>query len=115
MRKLLLSLSVLFSLASLNATVRIVNSPATLASEYTAAVAGDTLKFTANIVVSATFTISKAIVIIGQGYTLSVPSYGITDGGALATSPSAFRPVTIGGTNVHVRIVNLNVKGGSTT
>ncbi|MFN4313972.1 MAG: InlB B-repeat-containing protein [Chitinophagaceae bacterium] len=115
MRKILLVFSCLLGGLASKATERIVNSPVSLSTEYSLAAAGDTLKFTANIVVTSTFTISKSIVIMGQGYTLSVPNYGITDGGAVNSSPSNFRPITISGSNLHIRINDLKIKGGSTT
>lgn len=115
MKHFLLSLAALSVVCAASATERLVNSSATLATQYAAAATGDTLKFTANIVVTSTFTISKSIVLAGQGYTISVPNYGITDGGAVNSGASAFRPITISGSNLHVRILNLTIKGGSTT
>lgn len=93
------------------ASVYTANDATSLNTAYTSAATGDTINFTGNIVVSSSLTVSKAIVINGQGYSLSVPIVGMSDAGVVNSSASAFRPLTISG-SITVTINNLKIQGG---
>jgi uncharacterized repeat protein (TIGR02543 family) len=83
-----------------------------LTNAITAATDGDTISVNCNIVATAATTISKTLVINGNGYTISVPVPGLDDMGRYSLSPSAFRVFTFTGSKT-ITINNLTIKGGS--
>ncbi|MBP7555495.1 MAG: InlB B-repeat-containing protein [Chitinophagaceae bacterium] len=113
MKKHLLFLSGLCVMVSTQvlATKRTVNSAATLTSQYTASVDGDTLSFTASIVVTAELAVSKSLVFEGNGYTISVTKPALNDAGVRNTSPSTYRVFNCSGSKTIV-FNNLTIKGG---
>lgn len=95
----------------LAATTRNVNDATSLSSQYAASVDGDTLNFTANIVVNAAFSVSKSIVFQGNGYTITVTRPGLNDAGVRNSSPSTFRVFTLSGSKTMI-FNHLTIKGG---
>lgn len=104
----------LLLLGNSQATKRNVSDAATLSSQYALSADGDTLNFTANIIVSSAFSVSKSIVFEGNGYTITVTRPGLSDAGVRNTSPSAFRVFDLTGSKVIV-FNHLTIKGGRAT
>lgn len=101
-------------LSATQATKRNISDAATLNSQYALSADGDTLNFTAHIVVSSAFTVAKSIVFEGNGYTITVTRPGLNDAGVRHSSPSAFRVFDLSGTKTIV-FNHLTIKGGRTT
>ncbi|MFT3936096.1 MAG: InlB B-repeat-containing protein [Chitinophagaceae bacterium] len=95
-----------------NATTYPVNTYSTLTSAITSATDGDIINITANIVVTAEVSVTKALVFKGNNYTITVPVPGITDAGLQASSPSAFRVFNISASGKTITFSNLTIKGG---
>lgn len=112
---LLFLLTIFFSYSKLNATTYDVNNLSELNTGLSSSSDGDTLAFYANIVVTSSITISKALVLNGNGYTITVPINGINDNGLFNSSPSSFRVFEISASGKTITINSLNIKGGSTS
>jgi hypothetical protein len=95
--------------------VRTANNASTLATAYSASANGDTIRFTDNITVTATFGISKSIVIDGQGFIITVPKPGLTEEGIIDISASTFNTIQVTGSSTKVSFRNLTIKGGKTS
>lgn len=65
-----------------------------------------------NIVVNSEITISKSLIINGQGFTISVPEPGLTEAGIINANASDFRVFLLNGSNT-IAIKNITIKGGT--
>jgi len=76
---------------------------------------GDTINITNNIVLidSEIAIIDKAVVIEGNGHSISVSSTGLNDDGTYNTNPSAFRVFNISSAGKTIEINDLTIKGGA--
>lgn len=100
-----------FAVSASAATVRTVTNETELRDAISASANGDTISIVENIRVTSEVVVNKSITISGNGLTVSVPSTGVTDAGANATSPSTFRVFRVpSGT---VTFQNMTVKGGN--
>lgn len=114
MHKLIFTTLVLTSLSQTNyAATFNVNTFSQLSSNISSAADGDTLNVTSNIILTSELYLNKSLVFQGNGYTLSVPSTGLTDAGILNNSSSAFRIFSIGATGKTIEFNNLIFKGGN--
>lgn len=95
-----------------SATTLTASNETTLLSAISAANTGDIVEFSSDIVVNAAVSISKAITLDGNGYTISVPRPGVTEAGANEASPSNFRVFTLSG-SLTVALRDMTIKGGN--
>ena len=96
-------------------TDRTVSTFTELTTAITASASGDTINFNSNILATAQISIAKSINIDGNGYSISVPTPGLSDAGTYNTSPSTFRVFDISGSGNTVNISNCTIKGGKVT
>ncbi len=86
-----------------------------LLSAVNGAVDNDVINITQDITVSAAIAVTnKAITIVGNGFTVSVPRPGLDASGIYNSNPSTFRVFNINASGKTVEIRNLTVKGGAT-
>ena len=110
----MISTSVLLA-GPVNAATSEVSTFAQLkAAVVTNAVDGDLIKLTSDIIATERLTISKAITIDGQGFSLSVTTPGVSESGLNESAPTAHGLFTVTSSNM-VEIKNLSMMGGNTT
>jgi hypothetical protein len=73
---------------------------------------GDTINLTKDITISAALTISKALIINGNGFTVSVPVPGLDSSGVYNSSPSNFRVFNTSASGKTIAINSMTIKGG---
>lgn len=108
-----LILSALIPTSASAATVQ-VSTFGALQSAIGGASTGDVIELQNDIVVTNTLSIATGVTIDGNGFTLSVPTPGVTEAGLNAASPSAFRVMNVI-TSDPVTIMDLTMMGGNAT
>ncbi len=98
---------------SASAATTQVTTFADLQSAIAGASTGDIIELSNDIVATSTLIVSAGIVIDGKGYTLTVPTPGVTEAGLNAASPSSHRLFTILSPD-RVTISDITLLGGNT-
>lgn len=110
----LLSLAFIFTAKNTYAANYTVNTYSAFTTAIGSASDGDTISFTAHIVVSAEVALSKSLVLNGNGYTITVPVPGLSNAGTFNSSASTFRVFNLSG-NKTIIFNRLTIMGGATT